>query len=169
MKKTCGTSHQKYYFAIACVLYLFSRVFFLIIYNFQYTDQDQVVMWAGTVFFSHGHVIEPMWLGQNYGSMLESLLAVPLYWCKVPLNIALPISSLIIGLLPLAFILYFCIKEKKYFQGWMVFVSVLLFSVDMDVLTSIPRSFIPGYCATVGGLLMCVKCDRKNGRFLEDS
>lgn len=160
MKQIKKVDNIKFLLLLSCILYLAGRIFFLCIYNFTYTDEDQVVMWLGTVLFTHGQIREPMWLGQNYGSMLESLLAVPMYICKIPLNIALPVSSFIIGLAPFVVIMVCCMKEKKYFQGWMVLLVLLLFSVDMDVLTSIPRTFIPGYCFSVTGLLICIKSNK---------
>ena len=66
-------------------------------------DDDQALMWYGTVHFAHGHFPEPCFFGQNYGSMLESLLAVPLYYLKCPLNYALPLITLLLSLVPFAF------------------------------------------------------------------
>ena len=51
-------------------------------------------------------------------------------------------------------------------QGWMILLVLLLYSVDMDVLTSIPRTFMPGYCFTVAGLLMCIKSNKKRRQIL---
>lgn len=155
-------NYSELFLLVGFLLYIVSRIFFLIVYNFKYTDEDQLVMWAGTVLSAHGHLQEPMWMGQNYGSMLESFLALPLYLLKVPLNIALPISSFIIGLIPFVVILISCIRENKYIQGYGILGLLLLFSIDMDVLMSVPRSFIPGYCLTVPGLMLCMKSSKKS-------
>lgn len=67
---------------LGCSLYLGGRIFFLCIYNFIYTDEDQIVMWLGTVLFSHGQIREPMWLGQNYGSRLDDTFGSFALFCR---------------------------------------------------------------------------------------
>lgn len=59
-----------------------------------------------------------------------------------------------------------CGWDRIMVQGWMILLVLLLYSVDMDVLTSIPRTFMPGYCFTVAGLLMCIKSNKKRRQIL---
>ena len=71
-------------------------------------------MWYGTVHMAHGHFPQPAFWGQDYGSMLEAVLAIPLYLCGWPLNYALPFVTCIWGLTPFFFSGIYCLKRNNY-------------------------------------------------------
>ena len=75
------------------LLVLLYRYLTLQNFGFVYVDADQTVMWSGLLDYSSNTWHEPRFYGQNYNSMLESLLAVPLYKLGVPAYIALPIIT----------------------------------------------------------------------------
>ena len=91
-------------------------------YSFYYVDDDQALMWYGTVSFAHFDFHEPCFFGQSYGSMIESLLAVPFYFLHIPLKVALPVSTLIFTTLPF---LYLGIKSLE--NNRMVAAYIILF------------------------------------------
>lgn len=161
LRKIKSLNRKDYLLLFGIFLYLLTRCVFLFLYNFKYTDQDQLVMWLGTVQMKNGHLREPMWMGQNYGTMLESFLALPLYLIGVPLKIALPSASFFLGILPFLLLEFFCLRDKKYVQGFGILGVMALTSIDWDVMTSIPRTFIPGYVITTIGLLICIRGSKR--------
>ena len=72
-EKTC-----RIIFACMWIALIIWRIYMLAAYCFRYVDDDQAIMWYGTVHFAHGCFPEPCFFGQDYNTMLESLLAVPL-------------------------------------------------------------------------------------------
>lgn len=132
------------------------RLYVYFSYNVHYTDDDQALMWYGTVHFAHGHFPEPCFFGQNYGSMLESLLAVPLYLLKCPLNYALPFVTLIISLVPFAFCSGLLWKRGRKLAAMLVLCPLFWLGWQTDVLNTVPRALISGFpFAVIGMVLLC--------------
>ncbi len=138
------------------------RIYMLAAYCYHYVDDDQAIMWYGTVHFANGHFPEPCFFGQDYNTMLESLIAVPLYLLGWPLNYALPTVTTMLCILPFAYCSIDAFRRKKYVSAFLV---IFLFSVtdwQWNLMTSVPRSFIPGFpFAIIGAGLMC---DPESGR-----
>ena len=126
------------------------KVSLLVEYGIKYADDDQSLMWYGTAMFAHGKIPEPCFLGQSYGAMLESLLAVPFYWLRIPLNIALPLATVILSTLPIILMIIMCKKELSIV---LITCSFLMMSYAVDVLLIVPRSLVGGICITT---LACV-------------
>ena len=68
-----------------------------------YLDDDQALMWNGAAAMGHLCFPEPCYWGQAYGSMFEAVVAVPLYWLRIPMNIALPLATMIMSFFPYLF------------------------------------------------------------------
>ena len=141
-------------YLIAWSGYLIWRLYVCIRYCFNYVDDDQAIMWYGTVHMAHGHFSEPCFLGQDYGSMLDSLIAVPLYWCGCPLNIALPFMTMIWGLSPFVLCAVHAMKKRRIRCAWLVLLVAVSCSWQWDVLTSIPRSLTDGFPFAITAFLM---------------
>ena len=62
---------EKVIFAMLFILIMIYRVAILFKYSFYYVDDDQALMWYGTVSFAHFEFHEPCFFGQSYGSMIE--------------------------------------------------------------------------------------------------
>ena len=132
------------------------RIYMLVAYCYRYVDDDQAIMWYGTVHFAHGFFPEPCFFGQDYNTMLESLLAVPLYLCGWPLNYALPSVTTVLCIIAFAYCSIDCLKRGRTTAAFMVLFLFALTNWQWDLLTSIPRSFIPGFpFALIGAGLMC--------------
>lgn len=129
-------------------------------YCVNYTDDDEALMWYGTVLFAHGHFPEPCFFGQNYGSMLESLLALPLYWLGWPLNYALPMVTSFLYILPFVFCSIWLGKKGKKLSALMIVLIPACVGWQYDVLTSVPIGLINGLPFTTIGMVML--CDRKS-------
>ncbi|MFM9945105.1 MAG: hypothetical protein ACKVQB_07695 [Bacteroidia bacterium] len=69
--------------------------FFIVVthFNFILTDNDQALFWYGCHNFSKGLYYTPFIYGCDYGSMLESFMALPFYKFGMPLYYALPFSN----------------------------------------------------------------------------
>ncbi len=147
---------------IISVLCIFAyRLLLIIEYCSRYSDDDQALMWYGTALAGHFRLLEPHFLGQAYGSMLESVVAVPLYWLNVPLNICLPIATLFLWFVPIIICAIIVLNRNRKIAFGILFVSIL-FGWDYDVLTAIPRSFIPGFSISFLGIALMLMGIEKN-------
>ena len=132
------------------------RFYILIAYSYKYVDDDQALMWYGTVHFANGHFPEPCFFGQDYNSMLESLLGVPLYLCGWPLNYALPTVVSISVILPFLYYSVDCYRRNRIKSAFAVLFLFSATAWQWDVLSSIPHAIISGFpWALVGVALMC--------------
>ncbi len=150
-------------FVIIWGIIVFWRVFLLFSYCYNYVDDDQAIMWYGTVHFANLHFPEPCFFGQDYNSMLESLLSVPLYLCGWPLNYAMPTVTTLLCICPYLICSIIEFKRKKYFQAFCSAFLLVLSGWQWDLLTSIPRAWIEAYPWTILGVILINndKHDRK--------
>lgn len=141
------------------------KFFILFKYAINYVDVDQALMWYGTAHFAHFHFPEPMFFGQSYGTMFESLVAVPMYWINVPLNVALPLSAMFIGVFPYALLLFFINRDERRTEQLlipqMIFLCFFSFmGFQFDILLSIPRSLTPGFMIAVIAIMLMLRTKR---------
>ncbi len=85
--------YKEYLFIIFAIVFAVKLLLVLYFFNFQVTDNDQALFWLGCHDFSRGIFHTPFIYGCNYGSMLESFLAIPFYLAGMPLYYALPFSN----------------------------------------------------------------------------
>ncbi len=69
-------------------------------YLFKYTDEDQAIMWGAAHDLLEGKVHEPCFWGQDYNSCLEGFVAAPMIAMGVEYNVAVPLATVMLGLLP---------------------------------------------------------------------
>lgn len=133
-------------FQIAGILFLAfliaDRVFSLLHFGFVYTDIDQTVLWNGLLDYSRGLFHEPFFYGQPYNYMLESLVAVPLYWLNVPVYIAMPIATSFMTLLPFMALAAMFFKTKRHFWAYLALALPVLLPPEFNFLTSLSRGFV---------------------------
>ncbi len=77
-----------------------TRVRMVAVFGGQWTDEDQALLWYAVRDLAGGHLREPYFFGQTYGSWLEALLAVPVAAVGIPIRLALPAASSALGTLP---------------------------------------------------------------------
>lgn len=150
---------------IGIIIICIYRLFIIKDYLSQYTDDDQALMWYGTSLAAHFKLVEPHFLGQAYGSMIESVIAVPFYWLGIPLNICLPLATLLLWIAPFAILSFVCIKRDKPISACLCLLVTLLANWDYDILTNVPRSFIGGFIFAFIGILL-LECKSKTARML---
>ncbi len=141
-------------FALIWIIVVIWRLYLLLSYCYHYVDDDQAAMWYGTVHFANMHFPEPCFFGQDYNSMLESLLSVPLYLCGWPLNYAMPTVTTLLCICPYLICSIILFRKKRYFQA---FCSVFLLAISgwqWDILSSVPRAWIEAYPWTILGVIL---------------
>lgn len=131
----------------AALLFAAFAVFFSALlwrFSFVYTDIDQVLMWYGAHEFRNGDVHMLRFFGQNYGSMLEALVAVPLFF--LPYHVALPLTTAILLLLPFSLIVF----HGGFSRTKLLLVSFLLVVLPLEyfMIGTMPRDFVTGLAVT---------------------
>ena len=143
-------------FCVVWAALILWRLAVLYLYCADYTDDDQALMWYGTVHFAHGNFPEPCFFGQNYGSMLESLLAVPFYLMGWPLNYALPLTTGLLYIIPFAFCSIWLLKKGRRIPALVLLLIPACVGWQCDVMTSVPRALISGFpFAVIGTVILC--------------
>ena len=119
--------------------------------GFQYTDSNQTVMWQAAMDMAGGDFHNLFLYGQTYSSNLESLLAVPLLWLKVPVYQALPIVSGMLSALPVFLFADMAARNGRYAGATLVFLFTLAFPVEHWQTSMLSRGFIQGIaCVSLG-------------------
>lgn len=130
-------------FTTWCLVVIY-RYLTLLNFGFHYVDADQTVMWAGLNDYSSGNWYEPRFYGQDYNSMLEALLAVPLYKLGIAPYKALPIVTTFLCLGSFSLLFFEAYLQKKYFQAFLISCLPLLLPYEYALITTLPRGFLPG-------------------------
>lgn len=121
------------------------RIITLIYFGYEFTDLDQVLMWNGLWDYSNGTFHEPFFYGQAYNYMLESLLAVPLYWCNIPAYIALPTVTTTLSIIPFIAIAYFFRQQKQHYWSLIALSLPVFLPIEYNLLTTISRGFVQAH------------------------
>ncbi len=154
---------EKKIFILFTVIIMSYRIYILFRYGRYYIDDDQALMWYGTAVFGHFLFPEPMFFGQAYGSMFESLIAVPFYWLHIPLYYAVPLATILIGGFPFFYLGIKALKKGRMDISYFILFLFLAMSLEWDILTSIPRSFISGFPFVVVGMDFVLEGKSKKG------
>lgn len=121
-----GDFYWKSLFGLLMVCAVVSRTMLMKKWLIHYFDADQALMWNATVAYAHFMFPEPFFWGQAYGFMTESIVAVPLYWLHVPLNIALPVATIVTGIISYLFVALLLLKNGHPRAACLVMAAYLL-------------------------------------------
>ena len=113
-------------------------------YLFRYTDEDQTCMWYAAHDLLHGRIAEPAFYGQDYNSCLEGFLAAPLVAMHVPYNVACPLVTVLLGLLPFVLLSLVALRRGYFLTAAGVLLIPLILSNRFGMICGIPRGFING-------------------------
>lgn len=127
------------------ILLIADRVYSLVNFGFIYTDIDQTVLWNGLLDYSQGIFHEPFFYGQPYNYMLESLIAVPLYWFNIPVHMAMPVATSFLTLLPFVVLAYMFFKRQQHFWACLALSLPVLLPPEFNFLTSLSRGFVQAF------------------------
>lgn len=130
--------------ALLCTALLLERLRVLVIYAFKWADEDQALMWYAVTEFARGRFHEPRFFGQTYNTMLEALLAVPLWLGGVQLHHAIPVVTSTLALTPFLAIAYKAWRKDLLMATLGALTVPLTLPVEFAMCTSMPRGFVPG-------------------------
>lgn len=133
---------NKLLFLFFFLILVIDRVLTLLHFGFQYTDIDQVLQWEGALDYADGIFREPFFYGQNYNFMVESLVAVPLLWLKVPVYMAVPIATSFLAIFPFVVLAIFFQKRNRFLWAYFSLIFPVLLPLDYNLLTTMPRGFM---------------------------
>lgn len=132
-------------FLFLFLLLIIDRLITLFYFGFVYSDIDQLIMWNGATDYSNGIFHEPFFYGQPFNYMLESFLSVPLLLMKVPIYMALPITTSIVSLMPFVILSLFFYKKQKFFWAYLCLVLPVLLPLEYNFLTTMSRGFVQAH------------------------
>lgn len=138
----------------------------LLHFGFEYTDSDQAIMWNGLSNYANGEFHEPRFYGQAYNTMLEALLAVPLYKIGVLPYKSLVIVTTLITLFPFWLLSFFTFKKKSNITGLIILSIPLLMPIEYHLLTSLSRGFVTGIFIASFGTISLFYINKKWAFFL---
>lgn len=131
------------------------RIYLLLSYVCLYTDDDQAVMQYAVVDFAHGNFYQPAFYGQEYGTMLLSLLCVPFHLLGVPLNYVIPFMMMVFSLIAFLYADILLWKKGKYLASLSIICMAILCGVKYDIVTSLRDYFSGLPLCTIGCLMLC--------------
>jgi hypothetical protein len=131
------------FWILLCMLVL-GRIVALVVFNHEWIDSDQTLFWIVAKDYAAGNFHQPFLFGQNYGYAVEALLAVPLIWCQVPAEYALPITTNLLAILPFISFAFFFRKKGQLLAALVLLAIPLLLPASYTLITSMPRGFING-------------------------
>src|SRR5690348_13762267 len=92
------------------------RLVLLVRFGFQYTCNDDLIIWQAAVDIGHGIFRWPYFYGQDYNPVLEAWLAAPFVRLGAPLPIIMPTISSLLALLPFWSFSWWHLKKGE--AGW---------------------------------------------------
>lgn len=146
LRAAANSQRLTFWLLVLLSLIVHGLVFFLV--NVRYTDSDQAFMWAGVSDYASGVFMEPRFYGQDYNTFVEAVVALPFYLAGLPVYYSLPLATHVCSLLAFMIPAFYL-----YRRGWLVRASLFLavplcLPLAFDVMTGIPRGFVPGLLFT---------------------
>ncbi len=135
----------KHLFLLLLILLITDRLLSLYFFGFVYTDIDQAIFWCGALDYSQGLFYEPCFYGQAYNYMLESLLAVPLIWAKIPSHFSLPIATTLLAIFPFLVLGIMLFYRKQYGWALAIICAPIALPIEYNFLTTISRGFVQAH------------------------
>lgn len=141
-------SHTLYPFYTLLFLVFITKFNLLNSFGARFTDDDQSLMAQGLHEFSQGRFHETRFFGQAYNTMLEALLALPLYKIGWSPFWALPFVTTCLAVAPFLWIAFYF--RKKHPSISVISLAVLLLlPIEYDFITMMPRGFVTGLAASI--------------------
>lgn len=95
-----------------------------------FASDDLTVIWLGSVDYSHGFFREPYFYGQDYGVMLEALLAAPFVRAGADVTLVVPWIMGLLALIPYLSYSIFLQANRKYYAAWLFAAMPLLLAPE---------------------------------------
>lgn len=128
----------------ALALLLAQRGYYLTHFGLVYTDGDQAAFWDQARDIARGIVREPCLYGQSYNVPVESWVAAPMLWARMPAYAALPVAAVMLALLPFVWLAAVAWKRGLRFGAIVALLIPIALPMEYVVVSSLPRGFING-------------------------
>lgn len=120
------------------------RAYILAAFGFNRVSEDDAIIWTAAVDYGHLIFRWPYFYGQDYGVMLEALLAAPFARLGIPLNILMPTVTSLLALVPFWSFAAWHRRQGRPLTA-LVFLSMpLLLPAEYGLMTTLTRGFVPG-------------------------
>ena len=110
----------------------------------RYVSSDDGVIWVAAMHYGQGIFHGPYYYGQNYGPMLEALIAAPFTRLGIPLWWLMPIVTTVLGLLPYWSFALWHQKHGRTAAAACFAALPMLMPVEFSMMTTMSRGFITG-------------------------
>jgi len=120
------------------------RLRLLATFGVQVTDEDQTLLWYVTRDLAHGHLWEPYFFGQTYGSWFESVVALPLERAGVALRIALPAAGALLGTAPWLLLALLAWRREARGTALLTLAAGAGMAFEGSIIGTLPRGLLPG-------------------------
>lgn len=131
-------------FILLLIFLLIEKLYIYFAFSVKYTDEDQCILWLAADELMRGNFREPCFFGQDYNSSLEGWLSIPFFWMGMNFNEAIPLTTLIMSLLPFLWVSWIYFKAKEYLISILVLFCLLIFSLEYQMVSVLPRGFVTG-------------------------
>ncbi len=149
---------------------LFDRVRLVQEYLSKFVDEDQGIEWYAAREALAGRFHEPCFFGQAYNSNIEGYLAAPLVWMKAPYEIAVPVVTVMLGLLPFLLIAWCAWRRRQGVVAGLALLVPVVLSTRYGVITGMPRGFVTGVAvAILPALLFCLAAAGKRKKLTTEN
>ncbi|HRH70163.1 MAG TPA: hypothetical protein PLB89_11700 [Flavobacteriales bacterium] len=126
------------------LLALIERALLIAFSSSCWVSTDDAVMWHAAVDYAHGRFYGPYYYGQDYGPMLEALIAAPFARLGVPLRVLMPAVTSFLALVPYWFFAIAAHRTGHRLAATVIACMPLLLPLEYQMMTSLPRGFING-------------------------
>jgi hypothetical protein len=144
--------------AVALVLV---RLRLLVVFGSRWTDEDQALLWSAARDLAGGHLHEPYFYGQSYGSWGEALLAAPAVALGAPFRWAVPAAASVLGTAPwLLFAGIAWRSRRSPVLAGAILAAALLLGLEGSIITTVPRGLLPGVVLGCGAVAVALAAAR---------
>ena len=123
---------------------LLDRLFLLAGFSTRFIGTDDTVIWSAAVAYGHGEFHEPYFNGQDYGVMLEALLAAPFARAGATLRILLPTVTALLAMLPFWSFAFWNRRHGRFTAACVFLAMPVLLPNEYGLMTSVTRGWVTG-------------------------
>lgn len=123
---------------------LLDRLFLLNVFSTRFIGTDDTVIWSAAVAYGHGEFREPYFNGQDYGVMLEAILAAPFARAGATLRILLPTVTALLAMLPFWSFAFWNKRHGRYTAACVFLAMPVLLPNEYGLMTSVTRGWVTG-------------------------
>lgn len=114
------------------------------LFGSRYVSTDDAIIWSAAVDYGQGLFRGPYYYGQNYGPMLEALVAAPFTRLGLSMFWLMPAVSSLLALLPYWSFSLWHHRHGRHKAALLFALLPLLMPVEFGMMTTLPRGFITG-------------------------